>query len=488
MKRVLSIVLSVMIVLSLTAHEVFADKQNGISAQQSKGESLTVTAGNSPKTGKITLSWATVDGAMKYEVYRSDTRAGEYTRRCTTTKLGYTDTSSNAGYKYFYIVKALDSKGKAVAASSIVSRYADCAAPVITAGNNASNGKVKLKWEKIAGAGKYEVYRAESKNGDYVRVYTTGYSTYTDTASKPNHTYYYKVAAISSKTAEANSAASNIAERTCDCAAPTVTASNNTQSGKIVLKWKTVDGAGKYEIYRATNKNGTYSKYSTTSRTTYTNTSTYAGYTYYYKVKAISAVSSYGNSAFGNVVSRTCDCGQITNCKLGYTDEGKVIFSWGKASGATSYKVYRAGTKNGSYKLLAETKDTKFTDKTASAGYYYFYKIVAVSSKSSYADSSAYCVKALTVLPAVKNLHEAGTKKQTALKWDPVNGAAGYLIYRGSVSARENEMRLVGEVSTNAYYSGSIDNAAKYSVVAYKYRSDNAVVLSKPKYISINHN
>lgn len=511
MKRFLSILLAIMIVCSLMTPVALADVQpsepgtvtdpveptapvDPEPSEEPEAPVFEVTPGNNPKTGKITLSWAAVDGAAKYEVYRSGSRAGEYTKYYTTTNLSYTNTSSNAGYKYFYIVKALDADGKEIIASDIVSNYADCAAPVISSGNSATSGKVTLKWEKVAGASKYEVYRANSRDGDYVRMYTTVYNTYTNTSAKANVTYYYKVIALSSRNAEANSAASNIAERTCDCAAPSVTTSNNPETGKIVLKWKAVDGAAKYEVYRATSKNGTYSKYFTTSGTSYTNTSAYAGYTYYYKVKAISAVTSYANSAFSSIVSRTCDCAMPTLKLLGYdedgaelyeidnNDNGNIIFEWKKVSGATSYKVYRSGSANGEYKLLGETKSTTFTDKTATAGYYYYYKIVALSSRSSYATSAAFEVAAAPCYPQVKNLRNVSVSNGVSFKWDPIKGVDGYIIVCGDTRDIE-EMSYVGETTTTQFRDSSLPKGAYYAVIAVKIRSDGVIITSMPAYI-----
>lgn len=325
-------------------------------------------------------------------------------------------------------------------------------------------------------------------------MYTTVYNTYTNTSAKANVTYYYKVIAQSSRNAEANSAASNIAERTCDCAAPSVTTSNNPETGKIVLKWKAVDGAAKYEVYRATSKNGTYSKYFTTSGTSYTNTSAYAGYTYYYKVKAISAVTSYANSAFSSIVSRTCDCAMPTLNYLGqdedgsevyeidYTDNGNIILEWQKVSGATSYKVYRSGSAKGEYKLIGETKSTTFTDKTATAGYYYYYRIVALSSRSSYATSAAFEIAAAPCYAPVKNLRNVSVSNGVSFKWDAVKGVDGYIVMGGYTKDYE-QMSYVGETTTTQFRDSSLPKGAYYAVIAVKIRSDGVIITSMPAYI-----
>ena len=260
-----------------------------------------VTSGNNPSTGKITLKWKAVDGAAKYEIWRAGTSNGTYKKMYTTTSTSYTNTTSNAGYGYYYKVKAISVNGNAGQFSKIVGRTCDCAAPVVKGGNDASTGHVKLSWSKVAGASKYEIWRAESKNGTYTRMYTTAYTTYTNTTSKVGRNYYYKVKAISERTSYANSAFSTIVNRICDCARPSVKIS--LSNGDPRLTWSAVSGADKYIIYRATSKDGTYTKMYTTSNKFYTNTSAKAGKTYYYKVIAVSNMSQYANSAYSNIVS-----------------------------------------------------------------------------------------------------------------------------------------------------------------------------------------
>lgn len=502
MKKFLSILLALMMVLALMAPAAFADNEtttpgtetgevvdpepseNPEPSVEPEVPTIEVTASNNPTSGKVVLTWAAVEGAAKYEVYRSGTKDGEYKLYYTTTKLSYTNTSAYAGYWYHYKVKALDANGAEIVTSDIITQCADCAAPVITAGNRASDGKVTLKWKEVYGAEKYAIYRATARNGEYVRQYTTTSTSYTNTTSKANVTYYYKVMALASRTASANSAFSNIAARTCDVAAPVVKASNDAETGKVVLKWKPVEGAAKYEVYRSGTKDGTYKLYCTLTGTTYTNSTANAGYTYYYKVKAISKVLPEGNSAFSTVVSRTCDCGQIFDCETSYNTDGKVVFNWGFKKGTTGYKIYRSGYQNGTYKLIGETKSNTFTDKTASAGYYYYYKIVAVNSRSSYADSAPYRITVATTIPAVKNLRDASTSSKNIIKWDAVKGADGYLVYSGDITTSADDMYLVDEVTGTSYSDGG-RYIAKYAVVAYKYCGNDRVALSVPQYITI---
>ena len=145
-------------------------------------------------------------------------------------------------------------------------------APTVTGGNDAQ-GRPTLKWKAVSGAAKYEVYRARSKDGDYIKYATVTGTSYTNTRYIENgNTYYYKVRALDANgTAGAWSSIVSVTYKQT-LPAPTVTGGNDSQ-GRPTLKWKAVSGAAKYEVYRARSKDGDYIKYSTVTGTSYTNTS-----------------------------------------------------------------------------------------------------------------------------------------------------------------------------------------------------------------------
>lgn len=484
MKRFFAIFLSALIMLSL-----LVPMSTAMAATTTT--SISVTGSNDATSGKVKLTWKAVKNAKKYEVYRSGTRNGTYSKMSTTTNLSYTNTSANAGYTYYYKVKALNSSGKVLSTSSVVCRTCDCAAPSISIGNEAASGKISLTWGKVSGASKYEVYRSDSRTGTFKKQLTTTKTSYVNNTAEPGDTYYYKVKAIASRTSDANSAYSTIKARTCDCPAPSISSSNNAETGKIVIKWKAVDGASKYEVYRSGTKNGTYTKYYTTTSTSYTNTSANAGSTYYYKVKAI-ASNSDANSAFSSIISRTCDCPAIVRAKtsIDYTDEGKLIFKWEKVSGATGYKVYRAPAKcvtvsganadeidivkNGDYKLLKTVTTNSFTDTEAKVGNYYYYKLVAVNSKSSYADSAAIESPAYPLYPKAQNLRVSSTLNAGTLRWDAIKGVQGYIILVGNEANFDTMQPVDGIGSITTTYTGTdIVKGKWYCVIGIKDMGQN---------------
>ena len=273
----------------------------------------TVTGGNDAQ-GRPTLKWNAVSGAARYEVYRARSKDGTYTKYSTTTGTSYTNTGYiENGNTYYYKVRALDANGTAGAWSSIVSvtyRAASTGtlpAPTVTGGND-SQGRPTLKWNAVTGAAKYEVYRARSKDGDYIKYSTVTGTSYTNTSYIENgNTYYYKVRALKSDgTAGAWSSIVSVTYRAASTGtlpAPAVTGGNDAQ-GRPTLKWNAVTGAAKYEVYRARSKDGDYIKYSTVTGTSYTNISYIEnGNTYYYKVRALKSDGTAG--AWSSIVSVT---------------------------------------------------------------------------------------------------------------------------------------------------------------------------------------
>lgn len=164
--------------------------------------------------------------------------------------------------------------------------------PLVVSAVDEATGKVKLNWLKASGTTRYEVYRSESKDGDYKRLYRGVGKTYTDKSAAPGVKYYYKIKAEK----KSGDVFSGRACRTAKLNQPIVTAGNDI-NGNIQLTWLPVEKADKYYVYRYSDETGTYKKVKTvTDGTTYTDKVTEGGATY--KVKAIYSANTYGNSCY----------------------------------------------------------------------------------------------------------------------------------------------------------------------------------------------
>ena len=345
----------------------------------------TVTGGNDSQ-GRPTLKWDKVAGAAKYEVYRSYSQNGNYSKYSTQTSTGYTNSSYlTSGSTYYYKVRALDANGTAGPWSDVVAVTCrlGLTAPTVTGGND-SQGRPTLKWNAVSGAAKYEVYRARSKDGDYIKYSTVTGTSYTNISYIENgNTYYYKVRALDANgTAGAWSSVVSVTYKQT-LSAPSVTGGNDSQ-GRPTLKWKAVSGAAKYEVYRARSKDGDYIKYSTVTGTSYTNNSYIeSGSTYYYKVRALDANGTAG--AWSSIVSVTYKQTLSAPTVTGGNDaQGRPTLKWNAVSGAAKYEVYRARSRSGDYIKYATVTGTSYTNTSyIEDGNTYYYKVRALDANGT---------------------------------------------------------------------------------------------------------
>lgn len=109
-------------------------------------------------------------------------------------------------------------------------------------------------------------------------------------------------------------------------------------------------------------------------------------------MKAIKSGNSAINSAQSKVISKVCDLAKPT-ITVKRNSKGDPKVSWKKVSYADKYYVYRATKKGGTYSKVKTTTSSSYSDTKAKAGKTYYYKVKAVSTKTSDANSAFSAVK-----------------------------------------------------------------------------------------------
>ncbi len=337
-------------------------------------------------------------------------------------------------------------------------------APVVTASNVASSGKIKLTWNKVEGAAKYYIYRATSKNGEYKYLTSTTNTSLTNTSAVAGSSYYYYVVAIAAD--GTRSEKSNIVSRTCDLPRPEISLSAIYASGKINVSWNEIEGAVSYKVYRSTSSSGTYSLLDTVEDLSYNDDSAVAGTTYYYKVIAV-AEKSAANSAYSSVKYRTCDLARPVVTLSNVSSTGKIQAAWEAIDGAIGYEVYRSTSSNGTYTLLGTTEELSYVDNTAKAGSSYYYRVLALAEKSA-ANSAKSTAKSRTCdLPyPVASVTNVASTGHIRIEWAAVEDAVSYKIYQ---STRKTGGYSLLASTDNLYYvdeSAEMDETYYYRVLA----------------------
>jgi len=107
---------------------LYGDKQGEFSEVKSAWCTLkqpVITVASRASDGKPVISWKAVEGAIRYDVYRSTGSSSSYSKLISTTRLSVTNTSAKAGNTYSYKVIAVSAvTSKANSADSTVKTIA----------------------------------------------------------------------------------------------------------------------------------------------------------------------------------------------------------------------------------------------------------------------------------------------------------------------------------------------------------------------------
>ncbi len=387
-------------------------------------------------SGKIKLYWDAVEGASKYEIWRSKTgKTGSYGKIKTVTGTSFINTGAEAGVKYYYKIKAVHATAAATSEfSNSLWRTCDLAQPTITLTVDNATGKVKISWKAIEGAAKYEVWRSTSKDSGYTRLITTTATSQLNKNGVAGTTYYYKVRALHSVT-DANSAYSPVKSALCKLAQPVVTATNVIKTGKPYLKWDAVEGASKYEVYYKRGNAANFTLLFTTTNTFLNNLIAVQSVTYSYKVRAIHE-NEKANSVFSPVVTKTCMLKQPTVKAGNVAASGYTKLTWSKVDYATEYHIYRSKTENGSYGYIGKVTGTSCTDKGSTVGTTYYYKVKAVNGNTGVGSAfSAIVSKSARLAQPVISFKAQDKTGKPRLSWTKIAHASTYEIQRATKKA-----------------------------------------------------
>ena len=159
-------------------------------------------------------------------------------------------------------------------------------------------------------------------------------------------------------------------------------------TNSITLTWSRVAQATGYYVYRRGSE-GSFKYIARVTTNRYTDKSVADGGVYTYLVKAFADTDSGTVTGMGShAVAMFTRPGQVQNLKI-IADKGKLTLSWKANKNVSSYLIYRAAKKNGSYQKIAETDSAKLIlyVKSGSSAYY---KVRAVKEFNNKRYASAY--------------------------------------------------------------------------------------------------
>ncbi len=455
----------------------------------------------------IIVMWNAYPGASRYRVYRSTVRpsgdgwdgmelAGE------TAQTSFTDEGLKPSTTYYYRVYAVGYTTKSFLDSATTQAVVLKGLWAIV---HEDSSAVDLQWQAFTGASTYDVYRSETSVSDINKmelIATVTGTSYTDTTTRGNTEYYYRVEATGltwgSKTVTVTTNMSLLPDRVTayggvDCISwDPVMPDRYLYYDSNGRKMMAIVHAGTYLITRSDKKDGTYTRYAMVrnnedgSIQIYDKTSdisvTWSGSRLlltsktesdqgqYYKVTIYGSTYPVAVTPSNAVYMGAVKVGAVSGItgQPVYTNAARI--TWKAASGASGYQLFRASSQNGSYTWVKNNPTTNVVNYVLTPGADYWYK---VRGYYEYGDGTkvygAYS-EAVKVhnLGAIGNFSVRGLDTNCALlQWDRVEGCTGYQVFRTVAGSGEYQWVKNATTSRIANYGLTAGTTYYYKVRAY---------------------
>ncbi|WP_340031283.1 fibronectin type III domain-containing protein [Paenibacillus sp. FSL K6-1122] len=264
----------------------------------------------------ITLTWADVTDATKYEIEADGVVTG------TISEPKYVHTSLLPGTAHKYRVRALTDSNTG-AWTAVVTQSTIPASVTGLSISSATNVAIALKWTAVTGATGYDL----EIDGTVVPVTGVAY-TKSGLVTNTDHTFR-----IRSKNTAGASIWSEIVEGTTLLSTPVLKASSEEQA--LTLTWPEVKDATKYEI----EADGVLA--GTVKVPTYTHNNLIAGTAHKYRVRALTETNV---GAWTAVLTQNTLPGSVTGLTVTSVTNTAVALKWNAVSGATGYDLEIDGT------------------------------------------------------------------------------------------------------------------------------------------------
>lgn len=226
---------------------------------------------------------------------------------------------------------------------------------------------IKLTWKRIPGAKKYDVYRRIAGREKWNKIRSISATALVDNGVKSGITYEYQIKTTIGRGNDVETV-SIYSDAKQFIGVPKLQKISYTSEG-VEIKWKAVNGAEKYQVYRYDAKARQWVLIDTVSKTTYTDSAVFELNAKEFKYTVVAEGNDVGAMNVKGISVKRIDTPKLNSAKS--TKKG-VELKWSKAEGATGYKIYRKTAKS-NWVLVGTVKGAKmttFTDKYVFKGTY----------------------------------------------------------------------------------------------------------------------
>ena len=436
----------------------------------------------------INVKWQDVKGATGYKVYRKKAGEKDFTALGVVKGTTYKDNSAQVGQEYYYTVRAYVGETSNLGSfdKNGIKGVALPKKPTLKTAESVDFNAIKVTWKKVDGASGYYVYRKADGEKFFKQIAeVNGNKTFTSTdlSATTGVKYQYTVRAYRNRNGKpyAGLYDSKGVTATACTKAPTIKSGVSTVSDKLKLTWSKVNGATGYNVYRKLENDKNYKLIKTINgngNVEFTDSGLKCGVKYYYRVNGFRTVDSKNYEGLGSKdylgLTTPAQPALKSAKSLGYNT---ISIEWTKVEGATGYDIYRKTT--GTYSKIGtvdKQSTVTFKDEKAVTGVRYQYTVRAFYNKNGIKKVSTYenYIHG-TAYPSNPNLTSVTSVEYNAieLKWDKVDGANGYKIYRKLPSDKNYKELITLYGQTDKYTDQTVTCGTTYQYIIKSFRYEN---------------
>lgn len=436
----------------------------------------------------INVKWQEVKGATGYKVYRKKAGEKDFTALGVVKGTTYKDDSAQVGQEYYYTVRAYVGETSNLGSfdKNGIKGVALPKKPTLKTAESVDFNAIKVTWKKVDGASGYYVYRKADGEKYFKQIAeVNGNKTFTSTdlSATTGVKYQYTVRAYRNRNGKpyAGLYDSKGVTATACTKAPTIKSGVSTVSDKLKLTWSKVNGATGYNVYRKLENDKNYKLIKTINgngNVEFTDSGLKCGVKYYYRVNGFRIVDSKNYEGLGSKdylgLTTPAQPALKSAKSAGYNT---IVLTWTKVEGATGYEIYRKTT--GTYSKIGtvdKQSTVTFKDEKAVTGVRYQYTVRAFYNKNGIKKVSTYenYIHG-TAYPSNPNLTSVTSVEYNAieLKWDKVDGASGYKIYRKLPSDKNYKELITLYGQTDKYTDQTVTCGTTYQYIIRSFRYEN---------------
>ncbi len=232
----------------------------------------------------IMLNWDAVAGAKSYEIFYSTSPNSGFKRLANVKKTFYKFSKAKCGVTYYFQMRVCQKGVKREFGPISYGKTALTGSTTLQVKKTTYNS-VTLRWNKVPGAKKYEIFCMDSMGKEWKSLGIKGGTSFTHKKLVTGATYYYQIRPV--RDSFYGNYSNGVSSTTIlgDISKLKVKAAG---VDKMKLTWRKVKGATQYVILRAESIDGAYEVVGHSNKASYTDVGLNSGTTYFYKVYAIS--------------------------------------------------------------------------------------------------------------------------------------------------------------------------------------------------------